>query len=138
MIKYKGFYLLFLLNFLYKIHFYIVLLIIFLLGPFLQGVKVVIAQSFERIHRSNLVGMGILPLEFKNGESAESLGLTGKEELTILLHSGNFKINQDLEVKINGGKTFVTKVRLDTDPEIAYFKNGGILNYVIRKIATQK
>ena len=123
---------------LYKIFFVLFCLLIFLLGPFLQGVKVVIAQSFERIHRSNLVGMGILPLEFKNGESAESLGLTGKEELNILLHGGNFKINQDLEVKINGGKTFVTKVRLDTDPEIAYFKNGGILNYVIRKIATQK
>lgn len=82
--------------------------------------------------------MGILPLEFKNGESAEALGLTGKEELTILLHGGNFKINQDLEVKITGGKTFITKVRLDTDPEIAYFKNGGILNYVIRKIAAQQ
>lgn len=107
-------------------------------GPFLQGVKAVIAQSFERIHRSNLVGMGILPLEFKNGESAESLGLTGKEQLSIQLNGGILKINQDLEVTSSCGKKFVTKVRLDTDPEIAYFQNGGILNYVIRKIADQK
>lgn len=107
-------------------------------GPFLQGVKAVIAQSYERIHRSNLVGMGILPLEFKNGQSAESLGLTGKEKLTIHLNAGALKINQDLEVGCSCGKNFVTKVRLDTDPEIAYFLNGGILNYVLRKIASQK
>ncbi len=107
-------------------------------GPFLQGVKAVIAQSFERIHRSNLVGMGILPLEFKNGQSAETLGLTGKEQFTIHLNAGALKINQELEVSCKCGKKFMTKVRLDTDPEIAYFCNGGILNYVLRKIASQK
>ena len=82
--------------------------------------------------------MGILPLEFKNGENAESLGLTGKEQLTIHLNEGKLKINQDLEVSCKCGKKFVTKVRLDTDPEIAYFVNGGILNYVLRKIAAEK
>lgn len=62
-------------------------------GPFLQGVKVVIAQSFERIHRSNLIGMGILPLEFKEGENADTIGLTGKERYSIDLQQGNLKVN---------------------------------------------
>lgn len=73
-------------------------------GPYLQGVKVVIAQSFERIHRSNLVGMGILPAEFLKGQSAESLGLTGKEYLDIPLKGGDLKIGEILKVKTNTGK----------------------------------
>jgi len=73
-------------------------------GPFLQGVKVVITQSYERIHRSNLIGMGILPLEFKNGENADSLGLTGKERYSVDLQEGNLKVNQDVVVKVEGGK----------------------------------
>ena len=106
-------------------------------GPFLQGVKAVIAQSFERIYRSNLVGM-YPSFEFKNGENAESLGLTGKVLVTIHLNGSALKINKDLEVTSKCGKKFVTKVRLDTDPEIVYFTNGGILNYVLRKLASQK
>lgn len=65
-------------------------------GPYLQGVKAVIAQSYERIHRSNLVGMGVLPLQFKEGESADAHGLTGKETFDIDMQSGNFKVGQDV------------------------------------------
>ncbi|CAD7937486.1 unnamed protein product [Amoebophrya sp. A25] len=104
-------------------------------GPFLQGVKAVIAQSYERIHRSNLVGMGILPLEFKNGENADSLGLTGTEQFTIDLPAALESTNKDIEVVCDTtGTSFVVRSRLDTDPELKYFENGGILNYVLRKI----
>lgn len=103
-------------------------------GPYLQGVKVVIAQSFERIHRSNLVGMGILPAEFVGGHTAESIGLTGKEQFDIPLKGGNLKINEILRVKTDSGKEFDIKIRLDTDVEIEYFKHGGILQYVLRKL----
>lgn len=106
-------------------------------GPFLQGVKVVVAQSYERIHRSNLIGMGILPLEFREGENADTLGLTGKERYTIDLQGGNLKVNQEVVVKVDDGRTF-TKCRLDTDVEVQYFKHGGILLYVLRKLATSK
>lgn len=104
-------------------------------GPFLQGVKVVVAQSYERIHRSNLIGMGILPLEFKEGENADTLGLTGKERFSIDLQGGNLKVNQEVVVTRDDGKTFTTKCRLDTDVEVQYFKHGGILLFVLRKLA---
>jgi aconitate hydratase len=87
-------------------------------GPYLQGVKAVIAQSYERIHRSNLVGMGILPLQFKAGQTAESLGLNGHETFSINLNGGNLKVGQDLEVHTNTGLKFNTIVRIDTDPEL--------------------
>jgi len=103
-------------------------------GPFLQGVKAVIAQSYERIHRSNLVGMGILPMQFKDGQSADTLGLTGKEQFNIDLNGGNLKVGQDITVKTDCGKTFTVTCRLDTEPEVDYLKNGGILNYVLRKL----
>lgn len=103
-------------------------------GPFLQGVKAVIAQSYERIHRSNLVGMGILPLQFKEGENADSLGLDGTETFSIDVNGGNLKVGQDISVTTNSGKSFTVRCRLDTEPEIAYLNNGGILNYVLRKL----
>jgi len=103
-------------------------------GPFLQGVKAVVAQSYERIHRSNLVGMGILPLQFKDGENADSFGLNGSEKFSIDTQGGELKTGQDVEVKTSCGKTFTVTCRLDTDPEVAYFQNGGILNYVLRKL----
>ena len=103
-------------------------------GPYLQGVKAVVAESFERIHRSNLLGMGILPLQFKAGESADSLGLTGKEKFSIQLNGGNLKVGQDVVVKTDSGKTFTVKARIDTEPEVEYFKNGGILQYVLRTL----
>jgi len=103
-------------------------------GPFLQGVKAVIAQSYERIHRSNLIGMGIIPMQFKKGESADTLGLTGKEQFNINLNGGDLKVGQDMIVTTNCGKKFTVTCRLDTEPEIGYIKNGGILNFVLRKL----
>ena len=103
-------------------------------GPFLQGVKAVIAQSYERIHRSNLVGMGVLPMQFKDGESADTLGLTGHEEFSIDMNGGNLAVGQDIKVSTKCGKSFTVTCRLDTEPEVEYLKNGGILNYVLRKL----
>jgi aconitate hydratase len=103
-------------------------------GPYLQGVKAVIAESFERIHRSNLVGMGVLPLTFLEGQDADSLGLTGKERFSINLNGGDLKVGQPIPVTTDSGKTFETKCRLDTPVEIDYFNSGGILHYVLRKL----
>ena len=106
-------------------------------GTFLLGAKAVIAESFERIHRSNLVGMGVLPLQFKEGENAASLGLTGKEYFTIHV-SDNLKPLQDIIVDVtkeDGSSTQLTvKCRIDTPVEIDYYRNGGILHTVLRNI----
>ncbi|KAL3851208.1 hypothetical protein ACJIZ3_013090 [Penstemon smallii] len=108
-------------------------------GPMLQGVKAVIAKSFERIHRSNLVGMGIIPLCFKAGEDAETLGLTGHERYTIDLPSktSDIKPGQDITVTTDNGKSFTCTLRFDTEVELAYFDHGGILQYVIRNLSKQ-
>jgi aconitate hydratase len=107
-------------------------------GPMLLGVRAAIAESFERIHRSNLVGMGILPLQFKPGQNAESLGLTGKERLTIRGISGDLTRRQDVTVQVerpDGTQvSFVATARLDTPVEINYYRNGGILQTVLRKM----
>ena len=103
-------------------------------GPYLQGIKAVIAESYERIHRSNLVGMGVLPLQYLPGQNAESLGLTGRETFNIATNGGNLKVGQPLDVTTDDGKKFQVKVRIDTEPELAYFQNGGILHYVLRKL----
>merc|ERR1712167_453905 len=98
-------------------------------GPYLQGVKAVIAKSYERIHRSNLVGMGILPMEFINNEDADSLKLTGKERFTINdLENIIKKVNSDVKITTDNGKEFMVKTRLDTDVELKYYANGGILH----------
>lgn len=102
-------------------------------GPFLQGVKAVIAESYERIHRSNLLGMGILPLQFNAGEGAETHGLTGSETFSIE-RDEKLTVAQTVTVKTSTGKTFTCMTRLDTEPEIAYYTNGGILQYVLRKL----
>ena len=102
-------------------------------GPYLQGVKVVIAQSYERIHRSNLIGMGILPLQFKEGESAESLGLSGSEEFSVQIDD-TLTAGQDVTV-IAGDKSFTTLCRIDTPVEIDYYRDGGILCTVLKKLA---
>lgn len=91
-----------------------------------------IAESFERIHRSNLVGMGIVPLQFLEGENAETLGLTGREIYNIELPD-NLKPGQEIQVRADL-KTFSVIVRFDTDVDLLYYRNGGILNYMIRKI----
>ncbi|VFQ61744.1 unnamed protein product [Cuscuta campestris] len=106
-------------------------------GPMLLGVKAVIAKSFERIHRSNLVGMGIIPLCFKAGEDADSLGLTGHERYTIDLPTNELRPGQDVTVRTDNGKTFTCTVRFDTEVELAYFGHGGILPYVIRQLTQQ-
>ena len=102
-------------------------------GPFLQGVRAVIAESYERIHRSNLVGMGIVPLQYLQGENAQSLALTGKEEFTIEIPD-DLKPLQEVDVQVSNGKSFKLLARFDTELELAYYKNGGILNYMIRKM----
>ena len=105
-------------------------------GPKLQGVTAVLTESFERIHRSNLVGMGILPLQFKDGENAETHGLTGTEEFTISgIKSGEAKT---VKIEADNGKekiSFEVNVRIDTPQEIKYFKSGGILQYDLKQIA---
>eukprot|EP00386_Alphamonas_edax_P004728 GDKI01014892.1.p1 GENE.GDKI01014892.1~~GDKI01014892.1.p1 ORF type:complete len:397 (+),score=163.27 GDKI01014892.1:207-1397(+) len=106
-------------------------------GPYLQGIKAVIAESFERIHRTNLVGMGVLPLQFVEGQNADSLGLTGKERFSINLNGGDLKPGQMVDVKIDNGKTFQVKARIDTPVEVTYFKHGGILQYVLRKLLAE-
>lgn len=107
-------------------------------GPFLQGVKAVVVESFERIHRSNLVGMGILPLQFKNGEDRKTLKITGEEEITLKPVGSELKPRMDFELTIHrtDGSTTTTKLmsRIDTVDEINYFKNGGILQYVLRNL----
>jgi len=102
-------------------------------GVWMQNVKAVIAASYERIHRSNLVLFGVMPLEFKEGENAESLGLTGKETFSIDL-GDDIKPSMDVTVTVEGGSIdkFTAKLRVDTASEVAYYKNGGVLNYVIR------
>lgn len=109
-------------------------------GPMLLGVKAVISKSFERIHRSNLVGMGIIPLCFKSGEDAETLGLTGHERFSIDLPSSVSEIRpgQDITVVTDSGKSFLCTMRFDTEVELAYFDHGGILHYVIRNLISAK
>ena len=109
-------------------------------GPKLLGVRAVIAESYERIHRSNLVGMGILPLQFTDSQNIESLGLTGEEVFDFpglkALLDARFANGRTLKVtaKSADGKTkqFDVKVRIDTPQEILYYENGGILQYVLR------
>ncbi|HEX9942845.1 MAG TPA: aconitate hydratase AcnA [Thermoanaerobaculia bacterium] len=111
-------------------------------GPLLQGVRAVIAESFERIHRSNLVGMGIVPLEFTGGDSVASLGLTGLEVIDVLglaeRIANGFRDGHEVTVRAaaDGGKPieFKARVRLDTPQEVQYYRHGGILHYVLRQL----
>ena len=103
-------------------------------GTFLLGVKAVIAESYERIHRSNLIGMGILPLEFLPGENAESLGLTGEETLTITGIADDLQPSKKLKV-LAGDKSFEVVARVDNTTEVSYFRHGGILQFVLRQMA---
>jgi aconitate hydratase len=106
-------------------------------GTMLLGVKAVIAESFERIHRSNLIGMGVLPLQFKDGQNAQSLGLSGKESFEIVgLNRGAAK-SVKVIAKSDEGKSveFEARLRIDTPKELDYFQHGGILQYVLRQLA---
>ena len=107
-------------------------------GPRLLGIKAVIAESFERIHRSNLIGMGIIPLQFKGGENLKSLGLTGLETYAITGIEGDLTIGKELNVKATSDDGKVTEFnvicRIDTPAEVDYYRHGGILEYVLRQL----
>ena len=108
-------------------------------GTMLLGVRAVIAESFERIHRSNLVGMGVLPLEFANGETRQTLGLTGFESYSVVGMSEAMSPRATLSVQAMGedgtAKTFTVRSRIDTPEEMNYYRHGGILHYVLRNLA---
>jgi aconitate hydratase len=105
-------------------------------GTSLLGVKAVIAESYERIHRSNLIGMGVIPLQFPEGQNAESLGLTGEETFSI---AGITELNDGttpatVKVTTDTGVEFDAVVRIDTPGEASYYRNGGIMQYVLRNL----
>jgi aconitate hydratase len=114
-------------------------------GTLLLGVRAVIAESYERIHRSNLVGMGILPLQFKAGESAASLGLTGEEVYEVVglpeLIAGGLSSGREVTVRAKAAdgstKELRATVRIDTPQEVLYYRHGGILPYVLRQLLAQ-
>jgi aconitate hydratase len=107
-------------------------------GVHLQGVKAVIVESYERIHRSNLVGMGVLPLQFRRGENARTLGLTGEEVFDITGIAGGVEPGQEVVVcarREDGSEvTFRAVARLDTPVEVAYYQNGGVLHTILRRM----
>jgi aconitate hydratase len=107
-------------------------------GTMLLGVKAVVAESFERIHRSNLIGMGVLPLQFKDGENAQTLGLTGRESYEIIgLNGGAAKMVTVVATPASGSTIkFEARVRIDTPKEREYYQHGGILQYVLRQLAS--
>jgi aconitate hydratase len=111
-------------------------------GTFLLGVKAVIAESFERIHRSNLVNMGVLPLQFRAGDTAASLKLTGTEEYTLRGVADGLKPRSDVRVVLQSadGTTseFVATCRIDTPEELVAFRHGGILPYVVRQLVSKR
>ena len=104
-------------------------------GTLLLGVRAVIAKSFERIHRSNLIGMGVLPLQFEPGQDAASLGLTGDEVISIEGIAGGVTPKKKLTRATAGDKTFTVIARVDTPQEVEYIAHGGILQYVLRQRA---
>ncbi len=110
-------------------------------GTLLLGVKAVIAESYERIHRSNLGGMGVLPLQFKEGQSADRLALTGQEAFDVLGLNNDIKHQSEVTVRATkedgSAVEFQVDVRLDTAIEVEYYRNGGILHTVLRNILTE-
>ncbi len=107
-------------------------------GPRLLGVKAAIVESYERIHRSNLIGMGIIPLQFKAGENAESLGLTGFESYEVTGIADGLKVGKELSVRAQSDdgkvKEFKVTCRIDTPAELDYYSHGGILEFVLRQL----
>ena len=108
-------------------------------GTLLLGVRAVISESFERIHRSNLIGMGVLPLQFVDGESVASLGLSGREVFDFVgLDGGGAKTVTVIARSEDGAsKSFKARVRIDTPKELEYYRHGGILQYVLRSLAAR-
>ncbi len=108
-------------------------------GTMLLGVRAVLASSFERIHRSNLIGMGVLPLQFPEGQDAESLGLTGEETFSVSGLEGSDQIPAQVTVSVDRdgqASEFEATVRIDTPAEQEYYRHGGILPYVLRQLLT--
>jgi aconitate hydratase len=107
-------------------------------GPLLLGIRAVIAESFERIHRSNLVGMGVLPLQFQPGQTLESLGLSGRETFTIRGLAAGLKPGQRVEVEARAddgqAKRFTVSCRLDNQTDVEYLRHGGVLPMVLRQL----
>jgi aconitate hydratase len=111
-------------------------------GPCLLGVRAVIAESFERIHRSNLVGMGIVPLQFQPGQNVKSLGLTGEEVYDINGLLDSLAKGKEVQIKARrpdgSALDFTARSRIDTPQEVNYYKHGGILQYVLRQLLERK
>ncbi len=109
-------------------------------GPYLQGVRAVLAESYERIHRSNLVGMGVLPLQFLPGESSAALGLTGRETFSIEGIADGLRARQEVVVRAvaedDGEREFRAVARLDGEIDVEYYRNGGVLQTVLRRLAS--
>ena len=107
-------------------------------GTLLLGVKAVVTESYERIHRSNLVGMGVLPLQFKTGDSRKTLGIDGSETFDLVGQTQELEPGQDITLRINRSDgrrdDVVVTCRIDTVNEVNYFQSGGILNYVLRNL----
>jgi aconitate hydratase len=107
-------------------------------GTRLLGVEAVIAESFERIHRSNLIGMGVLPLQFESGETVQSLGLTGFETYDLIGLEEGLQPGQSFRVRVNAAdghsREFRVLARIDTPNEVQYYRHGGILHYVLRSL----
>ena len=106
-------------------------------GTKLLGIRAVIAENLERIHRSNLIGMGVLPLQFKNGETRKTLDLEGSEQFDIIGISSGLSPRQNVQCKVTRAdgseQTIYLRCRLDTEVEVEYFKNGGMLHYCLRQ-----
>lgn len=111
-------------------------------GVYLQGVRAVLAESYERIHRSNLVGMGVLPLQFQPGQSADKLGLTGHEVFDIRGIAGDLEPGQEVTVSVHheygSESTFAAVARLDTPVEVEYYRNGGVLHTILRRMMNDR
>jgi aconitate hydratase len=107
-------------------------------GTLMLGVRAVVAESYERIHRSNLIGMGVLPLQFEPGETRDSLGLTGEETYAVRGIAGGLGIGSSVEIVARAAdgteKSFHAIARIDTPVELEYYRHGGILPYVLRQI----
>ena len=103
-------------------------------GTYLLGVRAVIAESYERIHRSNLIGMGVLPLQFLPGQTRQTLALDGEGIYAIGGIADGLKPGKRLTVSVSGGKTFEALARIDTPVELEYYRHGGILQYVLRQL----
>ena len=110
-------------------------------GTRLLGVRAVVCESFERIHRSNLIGMGVLPLQFKDGDGVKSLGLDGSETYDVIGLNDGLKAQQELILRITradgSNSELAVLCRVDTDIEVEYYRHGGILTYVLRQLAAK-